>query len=175
MGRTMPGVLSASQRIKADREARAVSHDPIVVFDRRQHGAVASAPIDEEVTAAFAAGGGWIFSSDLDESTMEEVGTLIDMNQLRAVTSEEDKQARAAAAEDAFERMVPPTLGHMLLESLPLRASPSLLKTSSLLMGPWILQRRKPFNAWLLPIRASPFLEAVQSPVQMQMPPLRGW
>jgi len=79
-------------------------------------------PMNDEVAAALAAGGGWVFSSELDSHAMIDVQGLIAANGL-AAGSNNDREARNTAAEDAFAKMVAANPGCQVVGDAPAPSS----------------------------------------------------
>ena len=105
-----PAIDEINRRLDALESSRTPQQqpDPVVVFDRRHSAGMDSVshPLDPELAAALAAGGGWVFSAEVDPASLSG---LISAHGIAGPPDAKDDnaaQAAQAAADEAFARMV---------------------------------------------------------------------
>lgn len=103
-----PAIDEINRRLDALESSRTPQQqqpDPVVLFDSKHSAGMDSVshPLDPELAAALAAGGGWVFSAEVDPASLSG---LISAHGIAGPPGTKDDNAAQAAADEAFARMV---------------------------------------------------------------------
>merc|ERR1712166_1588171 len=106
-----PAIDEINRRLDALESSRTPQQqpDPVVLFDSRHSAGMDSVshPLDPELAAALAAGGGWVFSAEVDPASLSGLISAHGIaGQKDGAKDDNAAQAAQAAADEAFARMV---------------------------------------------------------------------
>merc|ERR1712166_1375879 len=109
-----PAIDEINRRLDALESSRTPQQqpDPVVLFDSRHSAGMNSVshPLDPELAAALAAGGGWVFSAEVDPASLSGLisahGIAGQQEGAKDNAAQAAQAAAQAAADEAFARMV---------------------------------------------------------------------